>query len=655
MPRSTAPPSMPLSRQSTEDSRSRRASHQGTPPSVLSRSASAATGVINVRNQSSLESLLEYSYAQEGENEFLLSSRSEVPPHAEAAFEKDDIGVDSGVDADSAGDDSPFSEPPSYVTSVSHVDLGPPLCIGGRDDSEEARAKAASTRWWHLRRPRFTMPRADYVVVLLALFFTEASRGIVIPTMFDYVRLSGGTESTYGTLISLFSVGRLVCSVPFGEWADRRGSSREVLIFASLLAAASNLLYSFAYALPNPVWWLYGTRTACGFSTGTIAVFRAYLASAVPPEERTKAIAWSGMAQYAGFSLTPILATIVMYIRDAVTASDGAFTGLSTPSDGALSAFSSPPNMTLELPGDEEEPAHTDIISLMLPTVLLTVINMIMVPVLIWFMPKKDPIAPVPAVVLPSPTTSAATAMSAETRLIHFGFILFFILNLVLRGVIGVTETLAIEMYEHYRTDIPNAVEESGKFFFVLGLAGLVVFLLVDPIQKRILSGPNLLILGIVAVVAGTAVNTDPRPARTTFNWVGFVSGMTLIWSIGSPICQTLTVSMFSKMLGARPQGSLIGWITTAGSLGRIIFPALVSISRGAAIAVNWTDVVLCLGCAAGVVAFERYVRIVRKRQSLLLGEGEQERGDLGIGTSAEVPLLADDDMDGDTDTNDSP
>ncbi|KAI8920814.1 major facilitator superfamily domain-containing protein [Powellomyces hirtus] len=509
------------------------------------------------------------------------------------------------------GQASPASRPPSYATLVAPAEPGSVYDSSseyGEDGSPPKRTWRARV-WRKIKRTR--LPPRDTMVVLFAQLVTEASRGIVLPIMWPYVKLAGGNSSTYGTMISLFSVGRLVLSVPFGEWADRRGSSREVLIAAAILGAISNMVYSFAWALPHPIWWLYGSRLACGFSTGTIAVFRAYLASSVPPSERTKAIAWSGMAQYAGFSLTPIISTLIIMARDALA---------SSPPDNGSPAPNSPLMIFSRSPSSEDPPANTvSIAACILPTIFLALVNLMVVPLLMWCMPKKDPIAhAAPPSPLPLPAGAHGTS-SSETKLIRFGFVLFFILNLVLRGVLGVTETIAPEMYEHHNQDDDSALESSGQFFFFLGLAGLFVFLLVDPIQRRVMAGDKLLIVGILMVVGGTVLNIDPEPERTLWNWFSFVAGMILIWSIGSPVCQTLTVSMFSKMLGSRPQGSLIGWITTAGSIGRIVFPALVSISASAAVWVNWMDVVLCLGCVVGIIVFERYVRLVRKREHMLL------------------------------------
>ncbi|KND02555.1 uncharacterized protein SPPG_03013 [Spizellomyces punctatus DAOM BR117] len=527
-----------------------------------------------------------------------------------------DYGYRRGSE-DNCDSASLHSRPPSYATLGSPTDVEESDVEIESEFSNDVKKSTSRSCWSHL-------PPRDTLTVLLSLFITEASRGLVLPTMYTYVTLMGGNLSTLGTMISLFSVGRLICSVPFGTWADKRRSSREVFIFAAVLAAASNTLYAFSWALPRPIYWLYFSRLACGFATGTVAVCRSYLASAVPPAERTKAIAWSGMAQYAGFSLTPGIATLIMYLGGAYTESDTA---------DASSVES-----------DNDKTGTPTLFACILPTGALVLVNILLIPVLLSAMPKRDPVAPVPPT-LPQPNGTAAVSSHAEAKLLKWGFVLFFTLNLVLRGVIGVTETIAPELYQHHRVDDEAALEHSGQFFFMLGIIGLVVFFLVDPIQRRLIAGPHLLNLGIAAVIAGTLLNVDPEPERTKANWLSFVGGMTLIWSIGSPVCQTLTVSMYSKMLGKRPQGSLIGWITTAGSIGRILFPFLIGLKDCAAFWVNWMDVVLCFGCAVGVLVFERCVGKTRR-----MLEGNEE-----VGPDDETPHHSDDELDGETDSEEVP
>ena len=58
------------------------------------------------------------------------------------------------------------------------------------------------------------------------------------------------------------------------------------------------------------------------------------------------------------------------------------------------------------------------------------------------------------------------------------------------------------------------------------------------------------------------------------------LAGFGLIWSVGGPVADILSASLYSVYVskqGGR-QGSAMGWITSAGSLGRITFPLLFSV-----------------------------------------------------------------------------
>src|SRR5690348_14327901 len=63
--------------------------------------------------------------------------------------------------------------------------------------------------------------------------------------------------------------------------------------------------------------------------------------------------------------------------------------------------------------------------------------------------------------------------------------------------------------------------------------------------------------------------------------------GMGLIWSIGSPVTQVLTISPYSHLIGSRPQGLIMGWLTTSGDAGRNLLPLEASASLQVAYGVN--------------------------------------------------------------------
>lgn len=320
-------------------------------------------------------------------------------------------------------------------------------------------------------------------------------------------------------------------------------------------------------------------------------------------------------AQYAGFSLTPIIATF-------------------------LTTFSR------WIQGASSTDGSSSFLACIVPGVALAIANILLVPLILLYMPARDPCA------MPQTTTSEKakqpllsspskhhldrkpstqqlqdpSQLSSPTRsnsqpppdtqdpTLKYGFILFLFLNFVLRGIIGVSETTAPNTYAHIlsQTPPPTTLPNPDPFFFYLGLTGLLTFLLINPLQTHLLSPTNLLTTGTLLIATGTLLTLDPYPPINPSTFPTFLTGMLLIWSIGSPICQTLTLSAFSKMLGRRPQGGMVAWLGTAASLGRIVFPALVGLGPKV---VNVVDVALCGVCCCGVVGYTWYVRRVGERE----------------------------------------
>lgn len=100
-------------------------------------------------------------------------------------------------------------------------------------------------------------------------------------------------------------------------------------------------------------------------------------------------------------------------------------------------------------------------------------------------------------------------------------------------------------------------------------------------------------------------------PYLMSGQYLTFTAGNTAVWAIASPICQTLCISTFSKLMGSKPQGKAMGLLTAAGSLGRIIFPLLTS---------AFSDTVVFLLCIAFgcisigcLLVFQKRVKEVNK------------------------------------------
>ena len=154
-------------------------------------------------------------------------------------------------------------------------------------------------------------------------------------------------------------------------------------------------------------------------------------------------------------------------------------------------------------------------------------------------------------------------------------FMLYLFLNFSLRGILSILETFGAEEFQRIlsprKTPSLDIIRDSGRFFVGMGCVGVGVLLLLPRIAKRF-TPYNCLLFGIGCMIVGTSLFTSIvfQPKL-----VLFTIAVLLIWSFGSPITQTLTISTYSQMMGSKPQGSAMGWLTTAGSLGRILFPLI--------------------------------------------------------------------------------
>jgi len=119
---------------------------------------------------------------------------------------------------------------------------------------------------------------------------------------------------------------------------------------------------------------------------------------------------------------------------------------------------------------------------------------------------------------------------------------------------------------------------------------------------------PWLLIASCLVSAVG-AVVASPNPVKDQ-GLPLMIAGFGLIWSVGAPVADILSASLYSVYVSQRggKQGAAMGAITSAGSLGRITFPLLFGfLSHFAAMVFSGA---LCLLSAAVLAA--HYVRAAR-------------------------------------------
>ncbi|XP_076446302.1 major facilitator superfamily domain-containing protein 8-like [Babylonia areolata] len=123
------------------------------------------------------------------------------------------------------------------------------------------------------------------------------------------------------------------------------------------------------------------------------------------------------------------------------------------------------------------------------------------------------------------------------------------------------------------------------------------------------------------STTAVTVVPTMPSPVGCPwyFAWCGTVPKIqlwqfllgTFFIAVGYPMCNAMTYSIYSKVLGSKPQGLWMGVITASGSLARTLGPVFVSQmydAQGPRVTFAATCAVLVLTLVVNGVGFRRLV-----------------------------------------------
>jgi multidrug resistance protein len=146
--------------------------------------------------------------------------------------------------------------------------------------------------------------------VLMATVFVDMIGFLmVLPLLPFYAKQLGATATEVGALVSAFAFAQLVTSPLWGRMSDRYG--RRPLILMGLLSSAVAYVL---FGLSNSLWLLFASRLVQGAGGATTGVVQAYVADAVEPKERAKALGWLTAATSAGVMIGPLLGSFTTYL-----------------------------------------------------------------------------------------------------------------------------------------------------------------------------------------------------------------------------------------------------------------------------------------------------------------------------------------------------
>ncbi|CAB3246744.1 unnamed protein product [Arctia plantaginis] len=412
-------------------------------------------------------------------------------------------------------------------------------------------------------------------IIYFTMFQMSLGFSIVLTGVWPYLdKLEPGSKKEIlGVAVGANPLGQLLFSPLLGLWANRAGSVRVPLLTTlALFVVASTLYAQLHLTRPYAKYWMVFARFLVGVSSANVAVARSYLSSATLVSERTRAVAIVSLAQVLGFVVGP-----------------------------ALQAAAAPlgPGPPYPPPGDYSVPLRLDMYTAAgWINAVLGFVNFLL------FLPwcfKERKIAAREAMIAQG-TDSEKEALKAlkpdkvsSWTLVLAFFVLVF--NFVL------LETLATSLtMDQFAWSKRQALEYMGALMSVGAVVACITFATIGPLTKifeerALLLWGGFLLTGMASILCipwgpgppplapanateaggGCPQETQPWCAESRgINVPQFLAGYICI-SVGYSLGVTLIQTIFSKVLGPRPQGVWMGILTGAGCLSRALGPIFVS------------------------------------------------------------------------------
>uniref|UniRef100_A0A673SUW6 Major facilitator superfamily domain containing 8 n=1 Tax=Suricata suricatta TaxID=37032 RepID=A0A673SUW6_SURSU len=379
------------------------------------------------------------------------------------------------------------------------------------------------------------------------MFFSSVGFSIVIMSIWPYLQKIDQTAdaSFLGWVIASYSLGQMVASPVFGLWSNYR-PRKEPLIVSIFISVAANCLYAYVHVpASHNKYYMLVARGLVGFGAGNVAVVRSYIAGATSLQERISSMANTSACQALGFILGP---------EHRVDDSGRQCKSVNF------------------------EEASTD------------------------------------EVQFPQGNIDQVAVVATN--------VLFFVVLFIFALFETIVTPLTMDMYAWTRK---QAVLYGGIILAALGVEAIIVFMGIKLLSKKI--GERAILLGgLIIVCVGFFIllpwgnqfpkiqwedlhnnsipnttfgeiiitlwkspredhNEGPTGCPAEQGWclytpmihlAQFLTAAMLI-GVGYPSCNVMSYTLYSKILGPKPQGVYMGWLTASGSAARILGPVFIS------------------------------------------------------------------------------
>uniref|UniRef100_A0A8C8SUD4 Major facilitator superfamily domain containing 8 n=1 Tax=Pelusios castaneus TaxID=367368 RepID=A0A8C8SUD4_9SAUR len=436
-------------------------------------------------------------------------------------------------------------------------------------------------------------------IMYLTMFLSSVGFSIVIMSIWPYLQKIDLTAdaSFLGWIIASYSFGQMLASPLFGLWSNYR-PRREPLVASLSISVAANCLYAYVH-LPTShnKYYMLIARTLLGFGAGNVAVVRSYISGATSLTERTSAMANTSACQAMGFILGPVFQTCFSLIGEK--------------------------GVTWEII-DLQVNMYTAPVLL---GAFLGIINIILIFAIFREHQVDDMGKQCKSINFEAEENQEQDIQgNIDQVAVVATNVLFFVTLFVFAVFETIATPLSMDMYSWTRKE---AVFYNGIILAAIGIESVIVFMLVKVASKKI-DERAILLGGLLMVLVGFFIllpwgkqlpniqwediknNSIPRitfsemftpfwklhTAQLPSNHTAELTGCPVVQSwclytplihlaqyitsdivigLGYPVCHVISYALYSKILGPKPQGVYMGWLTTTGSGARILGPLFVS------------------------------------------------------------------------------
>ncbi|XP_050313323.1 major facilitator superfamily domain-containing protein 8 [Anthonomus grandis grandis] len=156
-------------------------------------------------------------------------------------------------------------------------------------------------------------------VIYFTIFIMSLGFSIVVTGVWPYLDkldpLAG--KEFMGFIVAANPFGQMLFSPLVGWWSNKLGSIRIPLIFSLLLFTIASAIYSCLELFDDHIkHWMLWSRFLVGVSSASVAACRSYLSAATRYSERTKAVSMISLAQVLGFVVGPAIQAAVVPLGD---------------------------------------------------------------------------------------------------------------------------------------------------------------------------------------------------------------------------------------------------------------------------------------------------------------------------------------------------